>query len=433
MIMRATLIGIGVFGVCLLARAQATKQLRPGEYEYYDEAIKDINTAAFPKAVGALELWAQKFPESDYVNERAALATQAYSGMNQPARALDAAIPLLSKDPDTLFTGDAAQAMTIRLLYNATWAISHIANPSSEELTAGEKAAHRLAEYDKPVPGVSDAKWAEARADMKEKASTALLYIAMLPGIQAMAKQPPDCPSAESAYTKALAAYPDKAAVSYELGRAFSCEAKTNPDKFVQAIWHFQRAAVVDPTLGDARNDPSKIRTYADRAYTGFHGSNEGLDELKALVKLSAVPPPDFKIETEAEIAEKKRIQFEQEHPQIATWMKIKARLLEPDGAQYFESELKGAALPQLIGTLLEAKPSCHPRDLVIAVNQPTPEITLKLDKPLAGKPQVHSEIQWAGEPQTFTKDPFMLTVKAESVEGVAMDKCIATAPPRKH
>jgi len=433
MIVRTALCGIGVFAVCLMAQAQAAKQLKPGEFEYYDEAIKDVNTAAFAKALGVLELWAQKFPESDYAGERAALSTQAFSGMNQPAKALDAAIPLLSKDPNTLFAGDAVQAMTIRLLYNATWAISHLVNPTPEELTAGEKAAHQLAEYDKPLPGVSDAKWAEARADMKEKASTALLYIAILPGIQAMAKQPPDCAAAESAYTKALASYPDKATVSYELGRAFSCEAKINPYRFVQAIWYFQRAAVIDPTLGDARNDPAKIRTYADNAYTRFHGSSEGLDQLKAMVKLAPMPPPDFKIETEAQIAETKRAQFEQEHPQIATWMKIKTRLLEPDGSQYFESDLKGAALPPMIGTLLEAKPACHPRELIIAVNQPTAEVTLKLDKPLAGKPQVHTELQWAGEPQTFTKDPFMLVVKSDSIEGLAMDKCTVQPSTRKH
>jgi len=433
MTIRTTLIGIGVFGVCIFAQAQTAKQLKPGEFEYYEEAIKEINTAAFAKAIGALELWAQKFPESDYGNERAALATQAFSGMNQPAKALDAAIPLLTKNPNTLFAGDAAQAMTIRLLYNATWAISHIANPTPEELAAGEKAAQQLAEYDKPLAGVSDAKWVEARVDMKGKASTALLYIAMLPGIQAMAKQPPDCSAAQTAYSKALTSYPEKANVSYELGRAVNCEAKTNPDKFVQAIWHFQRAAVTDPTLGDARNDPAKIRTYADNAYTRFHGSNEGLDQLKAMVKVSPMPPPDFKIETAAEIAERKRAQFEQEHPQIATWMKIKARLLEQDGPQYFESDLKGAALPQLTGTLVEAKPACYPRELVIAINQPTAEVTLKLDRPLAGKPQLHTELQWAGEPQTFRKDPFMLTVKSDSIEGLARDKCTVAPAARKH
>jgi hypothetical protein len=414
------------------ARAQSAKQLRPGEFELYDEAIKDINAAAFPKAIAAIELWTQKFPETDYANDRAALATQAFAGSNQPVKAIDAAIPLLAKDPKTLFAGDAAQGMTIRLLYNATWAISHLPNPNPDERAAGEKAARELMQYDKPLPGVTDAQWTEARADMKEKATAALLYISMLPGIQAMAKQPPDCAAAESAYAAALNLYPDRSTISYELGRALSCEAKTNPDKFIPAIWHFQRAAVIDPTLGDPRNDPAKIRTYADNAYIRFHGSNEGLDQLKQQVKTAPLPPPDFKILTATEIANIKQHDFETNNPQLALWQKIKARLLEDDGTQYFESDMKGAALPELKGMLLEAKPACRPRELIIAVSESTPEVTLKLDKPLAGKPQLHAELQWQGEPEAFTRSPFMLTVKTDAVPGLAVEKCITPAPVRK-
>ncbi|MEI9974226.1 MAG: hypothetical protein WDO73_20550 [Ignavibacteriota bacterium] len=39
---------------------------------------------------------------------------------------------------------------------------------------------------------------------MKEQASAALLYIAMQPGVQAMAKQPPDCTSAAAAFARAV-------------------------------------------------------------------------------------------------------------------------------------------------------------------------------------------------------------------------------------
>src|ERR1035438_3890055 len=108
---------------------------------------------------------------------------------------------------------------------------------------------------------------------MKEKAGAALLYIAMQPGIRAMSKTPPDCAAAESAYAGALNVYPDRSVISYELGRALSCESKELPGKLSAALYEFQRAAVIDPTLGDPKGDPKKISTFADNSYLGVHGS----------------------------------------------------------------------------------------------------------------------------------------------------------------
>jgi hypothetical protein len=82
----------------------------------------------------------------------------------------------------------------------------------------------------------------------------------------------------------------------------------------------------------------------------------------------------------------------------------------------------------------------------VVAVPEPdqsgTPQsvITLKLvadDKPdaLAGKPDTGAtvEIQWAGVPSAFTKEPFMLTMDTEkaSITGLNLTPCTA-APVKK-
>lgn len=103
----------------------------------------------------------------------------------------------------------------------------------------------------------------------------------------------------------------------------------------------------------------------------------------------------NFRFATAAEIAERQRAEFEQSNPKLAMWMKIKAALAE---AGYFENQMKDSAVPQLRGVLIEAKPACRPKELLVAVplpGAPTPpagEIRLKLDKPLAG--QTHD---WRG------------------------------------
>ena len=420
---------------CSIAAA-AEKQLKPGESEVYNEAVKDIGANNFAKALLDLDTWRQEYADSDFTDERSALYVQTYAGSNQPAKALDTASDLLSKDLNTTFPGPAGQAAIIRLLYNAVWAISQIASPAPAELTTGAKAAHQLMTYDQPLPGVAADKWNEVRADMREKSAAALLYIAMLPGIQAMAKQPPDCPAAESAYSKALMEYPDKAAISYELGRALNCEAKTMPEKQSPAAWEFLRAATIDPTLGNPGNDKKKIQTFADNAYVRIHGSTEGLEQLRMQVKESPLPPADFKIATATEIAEAKRQEFEKDNPQLALWMKIKGALSDSNGEQYFGGELKDSAVPLLKGTLMEVTPECRAKELLVAVplpdakQSPQIEIRLKLDKPLAGKPDLKTEFQWEGVPSAFTREPFLLTMDVETgkLQGLTTTPCAAPA-----
>jgi hypothetical protein len=415
---------IAVIAVFSVVCSAAEKQLKQGESELYNAAVKDLSGMDFTKAIADLSAWQQKFPDSDFKDDRSAFFVQAYAGANQSAKALDVASDLLSKD--------LGQATTIRLLYNATWAITHIASPTPSELATGERAASQLMNYDQPLPGVSPEKWNEARADMREKATAALLYIAMVPGIQAMAKQPPDCAGAEAAYRKALTAYPSKAVLSYELGRALNCEAKANPEKFAPAIYEFLRAATIDPTLGNPATDPKKIQAFANTAYVNIHGSDEGLEQLKQEVKQSPLPPADFKIRTATEIAEVKAEIFEKENPQLALWMKIKGALSDANGDEYFNSQLKDSGVPQLSGVLVDAKPACRPKELLVAIPLPDArqpyqtEITVKLEKPLTGKPDLNVPLHWEGVPSAFVREPFMLTMDSEAskVEGLKITPC---------
>jgi hypothetical protein len=428
---------IAVIAASWLIAAPAEKQLRPGESELYNDVLKDLGAANATKALADLDTWQQKLPDSDYRDERSALYVQTYAVSNQPAKALDAAGELLAKDLSATFTGPEGQAVILRLLYNSVWAISQLPHPTPSQLSAGAKAAHQLMDYDQPLPGVDASKWAQARKDMQSKANAALLYIAILPGIQAMAKQPPDCASAEPVYGKAVSEYRDKSALSYELGRVLNCEAKTMPEKQPAAIYEFLRAATVDPTLGDERNDKKKILAFADNAYIKFHGSDEGLEQLRQQVRQSPLPPADFKIATAADVEEAKRAQFEKDHPQLALWQKIKGVLSADDGMQYFEGQMKDAAVPQLTGVLIEAKPACHARELLVSVplpEAPRPlhaEIRLKLEKPLAGKPEPNAEFQWEGVPSAFTKDPFLLTMDADpsKLQGLNLTPCTAPKP----
>lgn len=445
-------------GTALLAQAQAPaaapgaarekKVKDQGEYDIYNQTIKDAaNPAALLKD---LDTWAQKYPDSDWKDDRFYYYITAYNGTNQPAKVLEVGSQLMARDLKTVFPDPKVAQYILTVLYMTAVNVQKLPTATPEQLATGEKAAHQLQEYvptffaasNKPA-AASDAAWNEGRTTMEKVARDALMYIAAKPGADAMnryttSKDVKECATAETAYKGALAQNPDSAYIAYQLGRALRCQQASGAEKVAQALYEFARAAVLDPTLSGTM-DPKALNTYLENAYNTFHGSLDGLDQLKTAAKASPLPPADLKIETATAIAAKKQAEFEQTNPQLALWMRIKGALADTNGATYFDSELKDSGVPPLKGMLLDAKPACKSKELLVAIplpdqqGNPVAEITLKLDTALAGKPETGGSIQWTGVPKAFTKDPFMLTMEVEKdkLENVKTSPC-AAAPAKK-
>jgi hypothetical protein len=427
------------------AKQKAVKD--QGEFEIYNQAIKDAGNPA--KEIQDLDTWSQKYPESDFKDDRMYFYMQAYSTMTppQPQKVIEYGQQLMAKDLNVIFPGAAGGRNILTVLFQVAWNVAALPTPSTDQLALGDKAAHQLLDFIPKyfVPEnkgtATDAQWNAARADIEKRANIALVAITLAPANQALAKN--DCATADAMYTKALSQYPDNASISYNLGRALSCEAKANPDKAAdfapRAIYSFVRAAVVDPSLGGTV-DPKKISEYATSVYTGYHGSAEGLDKLKEQAKASPLPPAGFAIETATAVSARKQKEFAEKNPQLALWMGIKSQLADTNGQQYFEGQLKDADVAgqngakALKGTIVEGKPACRSKELLVAIPEPdqtgTPraEITLKLDAALTGKPAPGQTIEWDGVPKAFSKEPFMLTMETEKakISGLKVDPCAA-------
>jgi hypothetical protein len=146
------------------------------------------------------------------------------------------------------------------------------------------------------------------------------------------------------------------------------------------------------------------------------------------------MPPAGFKIKSATDIAKEKEEEFKKTNPQLALWMGIKGQLADTGGEQYFEGTLKNAAVPKLKGTVVEGKPACRSKELLVALSDAThPEVALKLDAALTGKPEAGVEIQWEGVPSAFSKEPFLLTMDTEKakIENLKVTPC-AAAPARR-
>ena len=422
-----------------------------GEYDIYTQVQKDLTNAA--ALLKDLDTWSQKYPDSDWKDDRSFYYITAYNGTNQPAKVLEVGSQLMERDLKKVFPDPKIAQYILTVLYMTSVNVQKLPTATPDQLAVGEKAARQLQEFvpaffaaaNKPA-GATDAAWAEGRSTTEKMAKDTLMYIATKPGADAMnrytankdpKKDASECVTAEASYKKALEQLPDSAFIAYQLGRALRCQQTVAPEKVPQALYEFARAAALDPTLGGTMV-PKDLNAYLESAYTSFHGSLEGLDQLKTMAKASPLPPADLKIQTGSAIATKKQAEFEQSNPQLALWMKIKGALSDTNGADYFEKELKDSGVPPMKGTLLEGKPACKSKELLVAIplpdqqGNPVAEITLKLDTPLAGKPETGGTIQWTGVPKAFTKDPFMLTMETEKakVENLKTSPC--AVPPAK-
>jgi hypothetical protein len=419
------------------AQSGAKKYVNQGEFQIYDAAAKDITGNNFTKALADLDSWKKDYPDSDYKDDRQLLYVQAYAGAKQPDNAIRAAGELLAKDAEAAL---GSPSSVVKLLFTAATAIQQVPAPTAEQIAIASKAAHQLLSYNKKPEGLTDEAWAQARGQLDAATRSALLYMALAPGTQAMQKN--ECAAAETAFTRALGDNPDSALAAWHLGTAELCLYKTVPDKASPAIYSFARAAAVDPVKGmvDPKWQQETVGPYLQKLYEQYHGKDaDGLRQLRELAARTPLPPAGFKIQSVTEIAEEKRVKFEKTNPQLALWMKIKGALADSAGEQYFVSSVQGAGVPQLRGVLVEARPACHPKELLVAVPLPDagqplqPEITLKLDKPLAGKPEANAEFQWEGVPSAFSKSPFMLTMDTEAgkIEGLKTEACVAAQGKR--
>lgn len=404
-----------------LAGQQAPqKNWKPGEYELYQAAngATDLNVK-----LKKLDEWRDKFKESDYADVREQLYLATYQGLNRPDEILRYGSQLISQTPKP------SPVTYLKTVYMMASAILAIPNPDADAVAAGEKAAQLLAgnvDSMRP-PEVKEDAWAQTKPSLEALGHTVL-------GKLAMARKDND--TAEKEFTESLKIDPKNGQVSYWL--ASVDRAQKSVDKQSVALYHFARAAAYDGPGSLTPQGRKEIMAYLEKAYTGFHGDKSGLPELLQQAKAQALPPENFKIETAQEIAIRKEEEFRKTNPMLALWMSIRKELTGPDGANYFDQHMKGAALPggaggveKFKGKVISQKPAVGAREVVLGISaDDTPEVTLKLETPLPGKAPVGTEIEFEGIASGFTPDPFMVTF---DVEKSKVSGWPAPPPPVRH
>jgi tetratricopeptide (TPR) repeat protein len=407
----AVIIGIGV-NAAVAQTPPKKPEWKDGQAEYtlYEAANKATAPAA---RLAALDAWKAKYPESDFKDMRLASYLATYQQLNQPAKMVEIAKEMLAADPKSLPALITLVQLTPTL------------PPTPDSLDTAAKAAQALLDAPKPATVANEETWKKTKAQ---------LVYSTLAFIDLQKKQPE---AAEEEYKKWLAADPGNAVASYTLANTILGEKKV--ERYPEMLYHFARAA----SLTGPGALPDQARQKADatliKGYNAFHGADEGgLKELRALAVTQPMPPAGFTIKNKNDIAAENAEKAAKADPQAALWKSIKDQLTADAGQQYFDTSVKGAALPggangvtKFKGTLISQKPALNPKELVLGISTPdTPEVTLKLETALRGKADPGTVIHFEGVASAFTKDPFMLTFDVDSKNKI--QGWPAQAPPAK-
>jgi hypothetical protein len=440
-----------------------------GEYDIYNDVIKDADANApnYKKLLPDLDTWTQKYPTTDYKDERGAYYVQGYAGTGQPGKALDAVKGLIAGGVAGIKEKLGSPVLILTTLYPAVGSAAQLAatgNPTPDQLDTGDKVAHLLLDYakewfapDNKLVTMTDEQRAQGLKQMQDTANGALLQIALYPALSILgrpttSKDPAVCAKAEPALIKAVQDRPDSGQIALQLANTFFCQRAVSSDKLQQAVLEYARAVVVPqgPPFGLDAGNQKTFDAFLTTTYTRLHGSDQGLAELKEMAKNSPLPPAGFKIKTAPEIQAEKDADFQKNNPQLAMWMGIENQLSGDGGQAYFDGTLKDADVHgengakalkgKVVGMLLKpadkpAKPTaCNPNELLVAIPLPgqtgdVAKVKLHLvTGALKGKVEPGTDVQWDGVPSAFTKGPFLLTMDLD--DKTKLDVATTACPP---
>lgn len=382
--------------------AQAQKQWKDqAEYDLY---VSYTKTTSPDQQIQILNQWKEKYPASDYKLERAQAFLGIYGKKNDGAGMYQACKDLLEIDPKSF-----------QALYFLTALTESLKKTDAQGLDTGVKSANSLlAALDTQFspgnkqPQVTDAQWKDQRN------ATELTALKTLAWVETQKK---NYKEAEKYYVKGLELSPGSALFSSLLGTAIAMQ--KDPKRQAEAMWHFARAGNLEGTGALDPTAKSQTAAYFNRAYTAYAGDDKKeLAEIVEKAKASVMPPADFKIKSKEEKMAENAEKFKSENPMLYQYLEIKKALQAADGEGYW-GNLKDAELPTFKGKLVSMKPETNPKEIVVAVETADqPEVTLMLEKPLRGKADPGTEVEFTGVAKEYTKEPFSLKLEVDNEKG---------------
>ncbi len=411
----ASMLCMSAWGQAAQAPAAQKNWKDRAEYDLYESITKTQEPA---KRLELLNQWKEKYPATDFKQERLLLYLNTYQGLNQAAPMYSAAKDIVANDP---------KDMTGLYWLNMLAPVQPGAATNADVLDTAEKAGKGILENldtafaaDKKPAQATAEQWTKAKNDMGALGDKTLGWVAMTRK---------NNEEAEKDLRASLALNPNAGEVDYWLGSVLYAQKKVP-----EALFYFARASQYDgPGALDAATR-TKVNDYLGKAYKGYHGDDKGLDQLKALAKANPAPPADFKIESVTEIAEQQSKADEEakkSDPQGALWKTIKEALTGDQGPAYFDGSMKGTKPPEKAFRGKVVTATAKEITLAMSPGVDAAEATLRFETPVP-KVEAGTEMYFTGIPASYTKEPFMVVFDAERADVTGFPAAAPKPKPAK-
>ncbi len=244
----------------------------PAEYNAYVTALSQNAPAAKAQA---LETFLQQYPNSVVKMGALELLMATYQQLGEMQKVLDAANRLLQADPTNL---RALALLTYIYRQQADSPGGNAAQALQQAAQYAQKGMQAVQTATKPAE-LNAADWE------KLKAQTQVIF-AGAAGMAAL--QQKDYPNAQKYLSMAAQAQPNDLRNVYPLALAYLQQKPQD----VRGLWYIARAA----NLAAGTPAQAQITAYGKRAYTVYHGGEDGWDQLLAQSKATPDPPAGFTV-----------------------------------------------------------------------------------------------------------------------------------------
>ncbi len=329
------------------------------EYDLYDSISKEQNPQT---KLGLLSQWKQKYPTSEYKDLRYQTLLDTHRVMNNAKGMYDTAKEMIAENPKSFLGLYWLNLLTVSM------------GDKSERPGDGEKAGKAfLAIMDETFSPTNKKAEVSEEAWKKERATTESLAYRTLGWVAMQRNQNEE---AENNFVEVLKRNPADTQVSIFAGTVIARQRKL--EKQSAALYHFARAGHFEGQGALPQQLRDQMKATFEKNYVNFHGDKAGIEEVIAKVKAEALPAEGFKIPSKDELLIEQEEGLKKTNPVLALWVGIKRQLQDANGATYFDSTLKNAAIPggvmvgetkveKLKGTLISHKPAVNPKELVVA------------------------------------------------------------------
>ncbi len=372
----------------------------------YDLVLNIRSEASPEKRLALLDTWSKSYPQSALAEARQEVYLSTYDAMGDRQHMFDVAKQML-----------AAQPHNPVALYWLTVLAPQQTNANSETFETGDKAAHQLLASTNEFfaaskrPGtLSDADWQKQKTSVEVLAQRTEGWANWQRG---------NLPAAEEDFAACLKKEPGNSEISSWLGIVSAIDNNKQP----QAIWHLARATNKEATAPLPEDQRRQVNSMLETVYVSYHGSLEGLEQLRKVSATSVFPPAEFTVDPVTVVnARRLEMELSQTNPELAAWLAMKRQLEDANGEKYFSSDIQGKPLPQLSGTVLHAIPAKAPKEIAVAMadGATTPDVIIKLTVAVPALVRPGVKITFQGSGDSYTKSPFSLVVNADAVQIVS-------------